>query len=68
MEMVRSMNAIRIRDEIAAGLPVGPGGSLAPEDQYLLDLEREASLSLMGEKKTQERMWYMLQNNKPLRN
>jgi 3-hydroxyacyl-CoA dehydrogenase len=48
------------------------GGELsAPawvDEQYILDLEREAAISLMGEKKTQERMWHILQNNKPLRN
>ncbi|RBW71250.1 3-hydroxyacyl-CoA dehydrogenase/enoyl-CoA hydratase family protein [Bacillus taeanensis] len=38
------------------------------EEQYLLDLEREAFLSLIGEPKTQERMQYMLVNGKPLRN
>lgn len=37
-------------------------------EQYLLDLEREAFLSLCGEHKTQERIQYMLENNKPLRN
>lgn len=37
------------------------------EDQ-LLDLEREAFLSLCGEQKTMERIAYMLENNKPLRN
>jgi 3-hydroxyacyl-CoA dehydrogenase len=37
-------------------------------EQHLLDLEREAFLSLCGEPKTQERMQYMLMNNKPLRN
>ncbi len=37
-------------------------------EQYLLDLEREAFLSLCGEQKTQERIQYMLENNKPLRN
>jgi 3-hydroxyacyl-CoA dehydrogenase len=37
-------------------------------EQYILDLEREAFLSLVGEPKTQERIGYMLQNNKPLRN
>lgn len=37
-------------------------------EQYLLDLEREAFLSLCGEKKTQERIAYMLKNGKPLRN
>lgn len=36
--------------------------------QYLLDLEREAFLSLCGERKTQERMQYMLSKGKPLRN
>ncbi len=36
--------------------------------QHILDLEREAFLSLCGEPKTQERMQYMLQKNKPLRN
>lgn len=37
-------------------------------EQYILDLEREAFLSLAGEKKTQERLAYMLKNGKPLRN
>ncbi len=37
-------------------------------EQYILDLEREAFVSLAGEPKTQERMWYMLQHGKPLRN
>ncbi len=38
------------------------------DEQYILDLEREAFLSLCGERKTQERMQYMLKNNKALRN
>jgi 3-hydroxyacyl-CoA dehydrogenase len=37
-------------------------------EQHILDLEREAFLSLCGEQKSQERMQYMLMNNKPLRN
>ncbi len=37
-------------------------------EQALLDLEREAFLSLCGQPKTQERMEYMLRNGKPLRN
>jgi 3-hydroxyacyl-CoA dehydrogenase len=37
-------------------------------EQYILDLEREAFLSLCGEQKTQERMWAMLNTGKPLRN
>ncbi len=48
------------------------GGDLsAPQkvsEQYLLDLEREAFLSLCGEQKTLARIQYMLENNKPLRN
>jgi 3-hydroxyacyl-CoA dehydrogenase len=37
-------------------------------EQYLLDLEREAFLSLCGEEKTQARMKQMLETGKPLRN
>ena len=48
------------------------GGDLsAPADvseQYLLDLEREAFLSLTGEKKTLERIQSILTTGKPLRN
>ena len=38
------------------------------DEQYILDLEREAFLSLCGEEKTQQRMWNLLQTGKPLRN
>ena len=38
------------------------------DQQYFLDLEREAFLSLCGEKKSQERMWSLLQTGKVLRN
>lgn len=37
-------------------------------EQYLLDLEREAFLSLCGTRKTQERMAHTLKTGKPLRN
>jgi 3-hydroxyacyl-CoA dehydrogenase len=37
-------------------------------EQYLLDLEREAFVSLCGEKKTQERIQHTLKTGKPLRN
>jgi 3-hydroxyacyl-CoA dehydrogenase len=37
-------------------------------EQEVLDLECEAFLSLAGEPKSQERMQFMLMNNKPLRN
>jgi 3-hydroxyacyl-CoA dehydrogenase len=37
-------------------------------EQYILDLEREAFLSLCGEEKTQERIWTFLQTGRPARN
>ena len=37
-------------------------------EDYILDLEREAFLSLLTEPKTQDRISYMLKNGKPLRN
>ena len=37
-------------------------------EAYILDLEREAILSLFGEERTQARMWNILQTGKPLRN
>ena len=48
------------------------GGNLSRptwvSEQYILDLEREAFLSLCGQEKTQARMWALLQTGKPLRN
>jgi 3-hydroxyacyl-CoA dehydrogenase len=48
------------------------GGDLNHEtrvsEQYLLDLEREAFLSLCGQRKTQERIAHTLKTGKPLRN
>jgi 3-hydroxyacyl-CoA dehydrogenase len=48
------------------------GGDLSEQqlvsEQYLLDLEREAFLSLTGEKKTLERIQSVLKSGKPLRN
>ncbi|MCG8326551.1 MAG: 3-hydroxyacyl-CoA dehydrogenase/enoyl-CoA hydratase family protein [Chitinophagales bacterium] len=43
-------------------------GTQKVSEQYLLDVEREAFLSLCGEQKTLERIQHMLQTNKPLRN
>ena len=43
-------------------------GEQAVSEQYLLDLEREAFLSLCGHPKTQARMAHMLKTGKPLRN
>jgi 3-hydroxyacyl-CoA dehydrogenase len=44
-----------------------PGGTMVGE-QYFLDLERQAFLSLCGERKTQERIAFTLKTGKPLRN
>lgn len=48
------------------------GGDLSEasyvSEQYLLDLEREAFLSLTGERKTLERLQHMIQKGKALRN
>jgi 3-hydroxyacyl-CoA dehydrogenase len=48
------------------------GGALSSpqqvSEQYLLDLEREAFVSLCGERKTQERIAHTLKTGKPLRN
>ncbi|NOY98625.1 MAG: 3-hydroxyacyl-CoA dehydrogenase/enoyl-CoA hydratase family protein [Chloroflexi bacterium] len=48
------------------------GGGLSKptwvSEQYILDLEREAFVSLCGEEKTQARMWSLLNTGKPLRN
>ena len=43
-------------------------GTQTVSEQYLLDLEREAFLSLCGNPQTRDRMQYMLKNGKPLRN
>ena len=48
------------------------GGELSQpawmDEQYFLDLEREAFKKLCGYQKTQERIWAMLQSGKALRN
>ena len=44
------------------------GGSPPLTEEEILELEREAFVSLCGEPKSQERMQHMLQKNKPLRN
>lgn len=48
------------------------GGNIRPmtmvSEQYLLDLEREAFLRLLGEEKTQERIMSLLTTGRPVRN
>jgi 3-hydroxyacyl-CoA dehydrogenase len=51
---------------VLAGGRVTAGSVLT--EQYVLDLEREAFLSLCGERKTQERIAFTLKTGKPLRN
>ena len=59
----------KIARKLAVVLCGGVGGATreVTEDE-MLELEREAFVSLCGEPKSQERMQYMLMNNKPLRN
>jgi 3-hydroxyacyl-CoA dehydrogenase len=51
---------------VLCGGEVNPGTLVS--EQYLLDLEREAFISLAGEKKTQERIQFTLKTGKTLRN
>jgi 3-hydroxyacyl-CoA dehydrogenase len=58
-----------VGEKLASVLSGGPlTGHQTVSEQYLLDLEREAFLSLCGQRKTQERMQHMLKTGKPLRN
>jgi 3-hydroxyacyl-CoA dehydrogenase len=64
-----SEHDIKIAHKIAWVLCGGDlTGTQKVSEQYLLDVEREAFLSLCGEQKTLERIQHMLQTNKPLRN
>jgi 3-hydroxyacyl-CoA dehydrogenase len=64
-----SEHDIKIAHKIAWVLSGGDlTGPQQVSEDYLLDLEREAFLSLCGEPKTLERIQHMLQTNKPLRN
>lgn len=59
----------RLARELAKVLTGGDlPGSTSVDESYLLDLEREVFMSLLGEKKTQERIQHILEHNKPLRN
>ncbi|CAH0999988.1 putative 3-hydroxyacyl-CoA dehydrogenase [Neolewinella maritima] len=64
-----SAHDIKIAHKVAWVLCGGDlTGTQKVSEQYLLDIEREAFLSLCGEQKTLERIQHMLQTNKPLRN
>jgi 3-hydroxyacyl-CoA dehydrogenase len=59
----------KIAKKLAVVLCGGAGGASREVTEHeMLELEREAFVSLCGEPKSQERMQYMLMNNKPLRN
>lgn len=74
IHMMREANFISDHDmkigrhlaNVLCGGPVTPGTQVS--EQYLLDLEREAFLSLCGEPKTLERIASTLKTGKPLRN
>jgi 3-hydroxyacyl-CoA dehydrogenase len=57
--------AIKLAEILCGGVS---GASHEVTESEILEIEREAFVSLCGEAKTQERMQYMLMNNKPLRN
>jgi 3-hydroxyacyl-CoA dehydrogenase len=64
-----SDHEVKIATKVAhvlCGGEVNPGTLVS--EQYLLDLEREAFISLAGEKKTQERIQFTLKTGKTLRN
>ncbi len=64
-----SEHDVLVADNLARVLTGGdaqPGQPLTEQD--ILDLEREAFLSLLGTQKTQERIQYTLQTGQPLRN
>ena len=76
VKMIQSEEGLDVRDShfqrVGAELEMVPARRLTGEplvsEQYLLDLEREAFLSLCGQRKTQERMQGMLKTGKPVRN
>ncbi len=74
VHMFRLAGQISAFDEVVANKfgHALTGGELSRpawvSEQYILDLEREAFLSLCGQEKTQARMWSILQTGKPLRN
>ena len=61
---------LTVSNELARVLSGGVGNnrSARVSEQHLLDLEREAFLTLLGKKGTQERIGHMLKTGKPLRN
>ena len=65
-----SEHDMKIGEKLAYVLTGGDNAGLTKsvDEQYILDIEREAFVSLAGEKLTQDRIKYMLKKGKPLRN
>jgi 3-hydroxyacyl-CoA dehydrogenase len=64
-----SAHDAKIAMKLATVLCGGTSGATHPvTEDHMLELEREAFISLCGEPLSQARMQYMLQHNKPLRN
>ena len=65
-----SEHDMKIGEKLAYVLTGGDKAGLTKsvDEQYILDIEREAFVSLAGEKLTQDRIKYMLKKGKPLRN
>ena len=59
---------VRIGRALAGVLAGGDGPPREVSEQDVLDLEREAFLSLLGTHETQQRIEAMLKTGKPLRN
>ena len=61
---------VKISEKLAYVLTGGDQAGLTKkvDEQYILDIEREAFVSLAGEKLTQDRIKHMLKSGKPLRN
>ncbi len=72
--MMKEGGYITDYESLIAGKLAGvlTGGAISSpawvSENYILELEREAFLSLCGQEKTQQRMWNLLQTGKPLRN
>ena len=74
-QVFKAQGKISAHDELIAKklayvLTGGNKGGLTKsvDEQYLLDIEREAFVSLAGEKLSQDRIRFMLNKGKPLRN
>jgi 3-hydroxyacyl-CoA dehydrogenase len=63
-----SAHDVRIGTEVAYVLAGGDGPPRDVTEQDIVDLEREATLKLLGTAETQARIKYMLETGKPLRN